>query len=119
MAYPSYDRVAIFSYYKLLLRQQADHIPLFTDQELQRLALICHHNRVAVAESLEGIKSIRFEMLCDYIASRGVPISDNTSDTVLTIATAALIGVAISYPMVLLARRLDIAKRCQRIRYRA
>ena len=81
MAYQSYtyDRAAMISDYELLLRQQAEYIPPFTDKELQRPALMFHYNRAAAAEALEGIKSMRFEMLCDHIASRGIPISGNDS----------------------------------------
>ena len=76
MAYQMYNRTAMRLHSELLLRQQAEYIPPFTDEELQRPALLYHYNRAAVAEALEGIKSIRFEMLCDHIASRGIPISE-------------------------------------------
>lgn len=108
MAYQSYtyDRVAMISDYELLLRQQAEYIPPFTDKELQRPALICHYNRAAVAEALEGIKSMRFEMFCDHIASRGIPISENDSNTAITFILATSIGVAVEFGIRALYTRL-------------
>ena len=61
---------------KLPLRQQPGYISPFTYNELQRPALMYRYNRAAVAEALEGINSIRFEMLCDHIASWGIPTSE-------------------------------------------
>ena len=77
---------------KLLLRQQAECVPPFTYNELQRPALMHQSGR---GGCLGGYQEHWFKMLCDHIASRG-NLTPRGFNKAFTIISVTLTGMAVA-----------------------